>query len=65
MGGLGVAAFSFDAWCLATAGVAFGTVNMLLTCSLAASSMTQVAALWQDIAVRGLTERETAVLDQL
>ena len=41
MGCLGVAAYTFDAWCLSVAGVALGTTNMLLICSLAAGSITQ------------------------
>lgn len=65
MGMLAVAAYSFDQWCVHVIGVALGTTNVLLVATLASSSITQVMTLWQETAVRELTERENVALNVL
>lgn len=65
MGILAVAAHSFDQWCVHVIGVALGTSNVLLVATLASASITQVMTLWQETAVRELTERENLALRTL
>jgi len=62
MGMLAVAAYAFDAWCIQRIGMELGTNNVLLMCSLAASSISQVTSLWQEVVMRQQAARERSAL---